>query len=362
MKLHRPPTIVIPHRLTENLYVSEFVAAYQQLGWNVLSGPDQFWIDHPDTSVVHVQWPEELYRWTAREPAEKAAEKTIKRLEQLKARGVRIAWTVHNIAPHEFMNDPIDQRVYATMVRVADVIAHHCPYSIEALHARYGRPDVANEIVVPHGHYLGYPGGIGTAQARKQLSLASDETVFLCFGIIRAYKGLDFVLDAFDRVQVKKKRLVIAGRFQAAGRRKSLRERWFLARLRYLTRGVSLHTGVVPVDDVQVFLEAADVVVLGHTRGLNSGLVPLGMTFGKVVVGPDIGCIGWTLQQGENVVYAPGSVTALTDAMTEAAQRARARLGETNRKVATEWDWVRGAQSVLDAMPRDDDDALGAVA
>jgi beta-1,4-mannosyltransferase len=342
--------ILIPHRPTENLYVSEFVAAYERLEWNVRSGPDQFWNDYSDLSIVHVHWPEDLYRWTSRKGADQAARETVERFGTLRALGVKIVWTVHNIAPHEHLDDPVDRSVYSALVQLADVIAHHCPYSVEALHKRYGKPAHATEVIVPHGHYFGYPQGIGRSEARKQLSLAEDEVVFLSFGIIRAYKGLDLILDAFCKTPVRKKRLLIAGRFQGVHGRKSLAEHWFLARLRYLTPRVSLHMGVVPTEGVQVFMEASDVVVLGHSRGLNSGLVPLGMTFGKVVVGPDIGCIGWTLRQGANLVYRSGDVHALSNAMASAVEQGAARAQETNVEIARSWDWDSAARTILEAI------------
>jgi len=336
--------------LSENLYVSEFVAAYERLGWDVRSGSDQFWNDCPDVSILHVHWPEALYRWASRKPVDQAAQETIARFIALRSVGVKIVWTVHNLAPHEYMDDPVDQGVYSALAQLADVIAHHCPYSVEALHKRYGAPAHAIEVIIPHGHYFGYPRGIGRTKARKRLSLAEDEVVFLSFGIIRAYKGLNFILEAFDKTPVKRKRLLIAGRFQPAHRRKSVAERWFLTRLRYMTPRVSLHLGVVPIADVQVFLDASDVVVLGHSRGLNSGLVPLGMTFGKVVVGPDIGCIAWTLRQGANLVYTPGDVNAFASAMAAAVQKSTVPARELNVEVARSWDWDLGAKTILEAV------------
>ncbi|MEZ4597387.1 MAG: glycosyltransferase [Chloroflexota bacterium] len=54
---------------------------------------------------------------------------------------------------------------------------------------------------------------------------------------------------------------------------------------------MALLPGNVPDDRMQVFLRAADVMVLPYRDVLTSGSAILAMTFGLPVVAPRIGCL-----------------------------------------------------------------------
>jgi hypothetical protein len=135
-------------------------------------------------------------------------------------------------------------------------------------------------------------------EARQWLGIPADAHVYLQFGMIRGYKGLGTLLDAWQ--------------------------------------------------EVQVYLAAADCMVLTHARGLNSGVAVLGMTFGNLVVGPRLGCMEWVLGQGCNRLYAPSDMEALVAAMEEAPRQDAVATASTNKSVAAGWRWEAMARTILD--------------
>ena len=105
-------------------------------------------------------------------------------------------------------------------------------------------------------------------------------------------------------------------------------------------------------DEVHFYFNAADVVVLSHREGLNSGVAVLGMSFSRVVVGPDCGCIPHVLGAGENVIYEAGNVKALASAMEQAATMDYSSAGQRNRSVVEHWKWSATVAAVADQLPR----------
>jgi len=345
--LSTQPLVLLPHRLKGNLYVDEIGNAYKQHGLAVVYGPENLLKECIKPDLLHLHWPEELYRWHGEGSREQRGEHAIAILHSVRTLGCRIVWTVHNIGPHEMLPSGIDQRVYNAVADVADVIVHHCPISRDLICEAYPQTTAARHLVIPHGHYFGYPNAISRKEARSKLQISEDAFVYLQFGNIRFYKGIDLLLGAYRAVRTPRKYLVIAGQYQTIGGHGALVERLNLARLRYLTPRTLIHPESIPSERVQDYLQAADCVVLSHMAGLNSGVAVLGMTFGKPVVAPSLGCIDWVLSQGINVTYEPGNVRALADAMDRAARLDQVAVTTANREAAQSWDWLRGVGTIL---------------
>jgi glycosyltransferase involved in cell wall biosynthesis len=51
----------------------------------------------------------------------------------------------------------------------------------------------------------------------------------------------------------------------------------------------------IPDDDIQIYMNAADVVILPYTDILTSGAAILAMSFGKPVIAPAVKCITETI-------------------------------------------------------------------
>ena len=99
-----------------------------------------------------------------------------------------------------------------------------------------------------------------------------------------------------------------------------------------------------------MYLNAADVLFIPRLHVLNSGNITLGMTFGKVVVGPDSLDVGHLLKTTGNVVFDPDqpetASAAIQRAMVLAAQ---GEVGPANQRLAlSDWSADQCADQYID--------------
>jgi beta-1,4-mannosyltransferase len=344
--------VLIPHATSGNLYVEALGAAYRQLGCEVVYGVDNLLQRNFVPDLLHVQWPEEGYRWRNDLTLEGRATRFKEAVSHVRGAGAFVVATAHNVAPHEHSTNGLDLSVYQHIIDNADVLHHHCGCSIDAYRTKYSIPKSARHLVVPHPHFDLYPRGVTGAVLRERLGIPAKATVYLQFGNIRGYKGIESLLQAFDRARVADKHLLVVGQYQAPSGVSGARQRLQLALRKRWPGNLTLIGQAVPNEVVRSYVEASDCMVLTHTAGLNSGVAVLAMSMGKMVIGPRLGCMEWVLAQGSNLTYQTGDVAAASRAMEQLAEmpaETRRAAEAQNRAVALEWRWEHLAQAVLSA-------------
>ncbi len=127
-------------------------------------------------------------------------------------------------------------------------------------------------------YHLYYENKMGKSDSRKQLNLNESDFVYLFFGELKPYKGLDNLLNAYAEIAQPNDRLMIAG--------KSYDPAYFAAIKQKADAilGVSIYHRFIEDNEVQVFFNAADVIVLPFVRIDHSGSVDLAMSFRKPVI------------------------------------------------------------------------------
>jgi glycosyltransferase involved in cell wall biosynthesis len=159
--------------------------------------------------------------------------------------------------------------------------------------------------------------------------------VVLCFGVVRPYKGVDVLVDAFRSVEGAE--LWVVGRPLGV----SIEELRAPANVRFVPRYVS---------DAQLpaFFRRADLLVLPHRSVDVSGVLFAGLAFGKPMVLSDAGGFGELVEEhGAGRLVPPGDAPALAAAVGEllAHPAERERLAERARLAAAgpySWDSVAG--------------------
>lgn len=228
-------------------------------------------------SVLHVHW---LYRVTAggssEAEAQANAQQFIAQIDALRARGVRLVWTVHNLLPHETDYPEVELELRRFMMRSSDVVHLMAADQEPVLADAYGV--AANQVVVvPHPSYLGtYPDWMDRAGARAHLGIPEHLRVLATVGQIRPYKGYREFLRALDQVHRTDPdlRWLVAGTIRdEAGWRE-------FASAAATHPAVLCYPSFVPPEEVQYFLRAADAAVFPYVRSLNSGAVALAASFG----------------------------------------------------------------------------------
>jgi glycosyltransferase involved in cell wall biosynthesis len=162
--------------------------------------------------------------------------------------------------------------------------------------------------VIPHGP-LDYLTRLDH-EAPLPAELATvDGPVALFFGLLRPYKGLDLLLEAFR--EVRGAELWIVGRplgMDTAPLREAARR--CEATVRFVER-------FVPDEEVPALFRRADLVVLPHRDAEQSGVLFTALAFGKAVLMSDVGGFPEVAAIGAGRAFPAGDADALAAALGE---------------------------------------------
>lgn len=265
--------------------------------------------------VLHIHWTAPIMQ-NATGPfgARRALDQFIAGVERFKARGGRLLWTVHNVLPHDGRFEWDEIRLAQYLADESDLI-HVLSDATFTQTAPYYRLDPAKVVVIDIASYLGiYPDDISREDARRSLGLHPQEKVLISLGGVRPYKGLGRLLDIFAVMaeQDPTLRLLIAGQPGYSAEVQDLVSRAsgmprVLARFEHL-----------PDDELQVWMNAADVAVLPYHNILNSSAVQLAHTFGLPVVVPRAGALASLEGAPHAVHFEPSDEVSLRAAIQQA--------------------------------------------
>lgn len=242
-------------------------------------------VSWPGPIVFHAHWFASLHgHCESEDDADAANERALTTIDAFRDRtGAALLWTAHNLFPHNTRFPRASLTLRRSIMKQFDVVHTMSDAHIQVLTTAYGIPP-KRHFVVPHMMYTGvYPDYIQREEAREILSISEEEYVFLSFGAIQEYKGLEDLVRQFKGVLASGRgnsRLIIAGVPTDA----SLCNR--LAEAVDNESRIVLDARRIPDEEVQVFFRAADAVALPYRETLNSGAAALAMTFRKQVVAP----------------------------------------------------------------------------
>jgi beta-1,4-mannosyltransferase len=300
--------LVTDNPTPDNDYIESLISAYLRAGQDVTTGADEFFFSDSIPDVLHIHWPESLYRWRAPKgmSSDRVSRMIVERLDWYKDNGVTIINTIHNLAPHNNTLDA-DRQVYRQIIEHADILVHHCSDSIRLFAKSYPAASSRTNIVCPHGDYLIHYKAVAKDKARSRYTIPKDRLVILNFGRQRPYKNERFITTVFNNLAIKSKYLVIAGVFEYpdVGRWLRMRNRF---RKRFPYRDRKYIYRMFPPSEIPDIISGADIIFLGQQHALNSGLLPLAATYSKPVVCPDIGCFKQSMEGWLCETYIAGDV------------------------------------------------------
>lgn len=253
--------------------------------------------------------------------------------------GTRVVWTVHNLTDHEHRTPRIDHPVRLILIRLCSTIIVHCDRANALLSEYYrltGR-DADRIHTIPHGHYLdSYPSDIAEDDARRSLDVGVDEHVLLYFGLIRPYKNVPGLIEAFRAADID-----VDARLLVVGNPWTSHQREQVLHASAGDERIDTVLEFIPDESIQVYMRTADVVVLPFQRVLTSGSALLAMSFGRAVILPDRGCPAEVVGAAGGVTYDPERDDGLERAIETALSPATdlSAIGRRNRLVVERFDW-----------------------
>ena len=141
----------------------------------------------------------------------------------------------------------------------------------------------------PHPIYDHYGERMTKKEACAALGLDDKNGYMLFFGLVRAYKGLDVLLDAFGLIkdQLPTVQLIIAGEFYED-------EEKYRAQIAAngLKERVLLRNEFIPDADLRKYFGAADLIVQPYKTATQSGVTQVAFHFEKPMLVTNVGGLG----------------------------------------------------------------------
>jgi beta-1,4-mannosyltransferase len=298
----------------------------------------------PDMDVVHVHWLEYLLGSNDREPQKPVrmlarGVRLLAALTALRARGVRVVWTVHNLTPHDALHPRLDLALAWACARVSHRLIAHSHYAAQRVGQAYG---VSKTTVAYHGNFIGHypPANTTRGETRERLGIPADAHVFLAFGQVRAYKRLPELVHAVRALPRNNVRLIVAGKPTP------------------LEAGAALEAAAagdpriivcpqhIADEDVAALHDAADVAVLPYREVFSSGVLLLALSLGLPVITPETSTATELAASPAVQPYRPGR---LQEGLERSITYPRADTRAAALAAATEYPWDRTAAAVIEA-------------
>ena len=241
---------------------------------------------------------------------------------------------IDNVEPHEHhLTDKPFNRYYLHSV-------DGFVYMSEQVHSELRAYSDAPALFSPHPLFENFGERVERSEACVRLGLDPANRYVLFFGLIRDYKGLDLLLDAWAQLRragrTEGRRLIVAGEF-------------YTAREPYLNRiadnglqdEVLLHDRFIPDDDVKYYFSAADFVVQPYKTATQSGVTQIAYQFCVPMVVTKVGGLAEIVPDGR-VGYVceptPEGVAGAIERMYEGdtLQRFRENCVEERRRFSWE--------------------------
>ncbi|MBD3165196.1 glycosyltransferase [bacterium] len=211
----------------------------------------------------------------------------------------------HNVLPHE--HQTIGKWLNRSLFRKARRVIVGAGSEAELLQ----RISLGTKAaVMPHPVYDRFRCDLARTKAREDRRYPVDRPVLLHAGLVREYKGLDLLLNAFHKIESQPEPVLhVAGEFYdnpekytAAAHAGPACERIWIEN-RYLSD-----------EELSRLLVAADAVVLPYRHGTQSGIAMAALANGTPVIASAVGALKDVIVDGENgYLVEPRSVDQLHD-------------------------------------------------
>ena len=181
------------------------------------------------------------------------------------------------------------------------------------------------------------------------MGIPQTDINFLFLGEIRYYKGVLELIDAFQKLDSKNANLTIAGRPKNDTIVKQIKEK-----ISGSENTIKLIPEFIPDDEMQLYINSADVMVFPYQDILTSGGIIMAMSFGKAIIAPYLGCISDTLDSSGSFLYGPSDKDGLLKAMRECvnSKSKMEAMGRHNFDLAKRLNWESIAKSTYKVYER----------
>lgn len=163
--------------------------------------------------------------------------------------------------------------------------------------------------LLEHPNYSHFGAKVSNSEAREKLSIDSEKKTILFFGFIRDYKGLDLLIEAFERLD-ESYQLVIAGEsYGSFDKYQSLIDK---SRLK---DNIIVHNYYISDERVPLYFSGADVCVLPYKSATQSGITSIAFQFDLPIIATKVGGLTESVIDGKNGLVADANPDSIADSI-----------------------------------------------
>ncbi len=258
--------------------------------------------------------------------------------------GTKVVWTVH-----EWHNKECNEKNNISPIQAAILgrfihgFITHCDTTKNEIVTAFKLKNEDKVFVVPHGNYIGiYENQVSQLEARKMLGIPPKNLVFLIFGGIYRYKGVLETIDAFKQLQQSEISLLIVGQPYENQLGEIIVEKI------QACKNILFFPKRIPDDEIQIYMNACDALVVPYKVFTTSGVALLGMSYGRACIAPKAGFFKDILDESGAFLYdshEEGLVQVMKSAI--AKKDKLPEMGKYNLKVAEKWNWNYVSEQTL---------------
>ena len=247
----------------------------------------------------------------------------------------RVICQIDNVEPHE--HHLVDRPFNRWYLSSVDGFV----YMSEQVHRELAAYTSAPAIFSPHPMFENFGEPAPRSEACRAIGLDPQLRYVLFFGLIRDYKGLDMLFDAWGRLRAGGRladdvRLLVAGEFYT-DKDPYLRQ---IGRLG-LQQDVVLCDRFVPDAEVRWFFSTAEALVLPYRTATQSGVTQIAYKFDLPMVATDVGGLPEIVLDGRTgIICRPDaeSIAAALERLLAEGEIARLRGNFAAEKRRFSWD------------------------
>lgn len=231
----------------------------------------------------------------------------------------RVICQIDNVEPHEHhLTDKMFNRYY---LRSVDGFI----YMSEQVHGELQAYTSAPALFSPHPMFEHFGERRERSEACSALGLNPHERYALFFGLIRDYKGLDTLLEAWAQFRRSGHKLLIAGEFYAS------RDKYLnLIEQLGLQDDIILHDHFIPDSDVAHYFSVADCVVLPYKTATQSGVTQIAYNFRTPIIVTNVGGLKEIVPDGVVGYVVDSSVAGVVDGLNRIYESGRLKMFTRN--------------------------------
>lgn len=261
----------------------------------------------------------------------------------LKGIGYKVIWTIHDISSdYKYSNTKLRSKEKSRwLYQESDYKFVHYKSNIEKLKNCFDA-DIDNVEIIFHP-YFNYKNNIKKEEARNILKIASNKKVLLSFGMIKRYKGHVELIESFEKLDDSFVCLIVG-----LGKHDIKTTKYLKNKAKKIPNLIFIDK-YIQSDNIQIYFNASDVVVLPYKDITQSGIVPLAYSFSKPVITTNVGALSEMVIDGKTgLIIPPNDTEALTTAIKKIFTMDYKKIGENAYKLAQDkFTWEKLAEQTI---------------